>query len=229
MSLTISSALQVRTYVVVADSGGEKRSFEHRTWHTILGSSIKNMNTLFPKIETTFFSFSLICIVFVPYLRGELSVFCLQKWASFGKSQLLNAPTLANRNKNNEWLDFDLSPMRQLLFRLTTLSHNLFEKQSLKRHLAESHMLVWAIMEKLKLKGFVHPSVHVDQANVAVKMGAPKRDKIMCSTTTIAAGSWRKRVCTVLRIDWQQVWGLLQLLRRPTEESLVLILASVRN
>lgn len=35
-------------------------------------------------------------------------------------------------------------------------------------------------MEKLKLKGFVHPSVHVDQANVAVKMGAPKRDKIMC-------------------------------------------------
>ena len=38
-------------------------------------------------------------------------------------------------------------------------------------------------MEKLRLKGFVHPSVHVDQANVAVKMGAPKRDKIMCSTT----------------------------------------------
>ena len=56
-------------------------------------------------------------------------------------------------------------------------------------------------MEKLKLKGFVHPSVHVDQANVAVKMGAPKRDKIMCSTTL----GENECVCTVLRIDWQQV------------------------
>ena len=191
MSLTISSALQVRTYVVVADSGGEKRSFEHRTWHTILGSSIKNMNTLFPKpSQTTFFSQ-------LPYL----CVYCTT-------------------------IDFDLSLIRQLLFCLTKCHIICYLKVC---RSAQSHMLVWAIMEKLKLKGFVHPSVHVDQANVAVKMGAPKRDKIMCSTTTIAAGSWRKRVCTVLRIDWQQVWGLLQLLRRPTEESLVLILASVRN
>ena len=30
-------------------------------------------------------------------------VFCLQKGPSFGKSQLLNAPTLANQNKNKKW------------------------------------------------------------------------------------------------------------------------------
>ena len=32
--------------------------------------------------------------------KGELSLFCLQTDPSFGKSQLLNAPKLANQNKN---------------------------------------------------------------------------------------------------------------------------------
>ena len=101
-------------------------------------------------------------------------------------------------------IDFDLSLIRQLLFCLTKCHIICYLKVC---RSAQSHMLVWAIMEKLKLKGFVHPSVHVDQANVAVKMGAPKRDKIMCVVLLRTIG--RKRVCTVLlRIDWQQVWGL---------------------
>ena len=32
--------------------------------------------------------------------KEEFSVFCLQNGTSFGKSQLLNDPTLANQNKN---------------------------------------------------------------------------------------------------------------------------------
>ena len=32
--------------------------------------------------------------------KAKLSIFCLQNGPRFGKSQLLNVPTLANQNKN---------------------------------------------------------------------------------------------------------------------------------
>ena len=103
-------------------------------------------------------------------------------------------------------IDFDLSLIRQLLFCCLTKCHIICYLKVCRS--AQSHMLVWAIMEKLKLKGFVHPSVQCAcrSSKCGCQDGCTKtRQDNVCSTTTIG----RKRVCTVLlRIDWQQVWGL---------------------
>ena len=42
--------------------------------------------------------------------RGNSQCFCLQNGTSFGKSQLLNDPTLANQNKNKMAGNFKKQP-----------------------------------------------------------------------------------------------------------------------